>query len=118
MKIRNRFYSLLTSGVAALAFYSPSVAADDPALEYAKEVEACVDGVNARLSFADASRVRHTVYQVRETVRGFHLAIHTKVYRDTDTEPVRRYEVQCITRTRPGSIELEIDEQIARTAAR
>lgn len=75
-----------------------AVASDDGKITFATEVNSCIAEVNDRADYNDATRVRHTVIEVKNTFTGYVLSIDTDVFTKSGEAAVRQYTSYCVAK--------------------
>ena len=89
---------LLSTAAALLLLAGPAAASDNGRITFAKEIESCIAEINDRADYNDATRIRHTVVEVKNTFAGYVLSIATDVFTDSDVTAVREYESYCVAK--------------------
>jgi hypothetical protein len=81
------------------------LAADKPA--FAREVDSCLEAVNATLDLDSAKRVRHFVSNAKRTGIGYVLTIETAV---TFATSEKNYEAYCVANGNNAPLTFRIEE--------
>lgn len=91
---------LTTAATSLFLFLSggAATAADDAGISFAREVDTCIAQVNEHADYNDATRVRHTVVEIKNTFAGYVLAIDTDVFADSGEVAVREYASYCVAK--------------------
>lgn len=92
----NRHIKLLGTAAVLSLLAAPALAADD--ITFAKEVDSCIAEINDRADYNDATRVRHTVIEVKNTFSGYVLSIATDVFAASDDIAIREYATYCVAK--------------------
>ena len=105
-------YQLLTAA-AAFALFSvagTALASDDGDIRFAREVNSCIAAINESVDYDDATRVRHTVVEVKNTFIGYVFEIDTDVFTNSDEIAVREYASYCVAKGDSKPVRFEINK--------
>lgn len=89
---------LMTAAAMLLLAGGPAAAAGENDIAFAKEVHSCIAEVNDHADYGNATRVRHTVVELKNTFAGYVLSIDTDVFADSDEIAVREYSSYCVAK--------------------
>jgi hypothetical protein len=111
-----KYKRLVTIGLTATSIFllgGQAVAADEDRVPFNSEVKSCVVEIGDHADYEDATRVRHTVLDVRRRLNGYVLAIDTAVYTESDDVATREYESICTARGNGKPFRFSISETSA-----
>ena len=91
---------LLSTAAAStlLLIGGSALAADDGKIRFQEEIDACIAEINNNVNFEDATRIRHTIVEVKNTFAGYVLAIDTDVFTKSADVAVREYASYCVAK--------------------
>ena len=89
---------IAAAATALLAFGGSALATDYVNFTFKREVNSCIAEINDRANYDDATRVRHTVVEVKNTFAGYVLTIDTDVFTKSTESAVREYASYCVAK--------------------
>lgn len=89
---------LITVAAALLLSGTSAIASGEDNITFAREVDSCIAEVNDHADYNDATRVRHTVVEIKNTFAGYVLSIDTAVFSDSDDIAIREYSSYCVAK--------------------
>jgi hypothetical protein len=78
--------------------------------EIETEINSCVSAIAEQANYDDATRVRHTVVDVKERTVGYKLTIETSIYSDNGDAAIREYSTSCIVNGNNVPMKFSINE--------
>lgn len=90
--------AFMSTAAVLLLIAAPTQASDDGGITFAREVDSCISEINNRADYNDATRVRHTVVEVKNTFSGYVLSISTDVFTDSASVAAREYATWCVAK--------------------
>jgi glutathione synthase/RimK-type ligase-like ATP-grasp enzyme len=97
----SKYKKLASIGLAATGIFligGQAVASDVDRIAYDSEVKSCVVEIGDHANYENATRVRHTVLDVRRRLNGYILAIDTAVFTQSNEVATREYVTVCSAR--------------------
>ena len=93
-------HTLVTSSMMSLAativLAGTAYAGQGDWSEIRPEINACVAAVSEHADYADATRVRHAVVDIKERTVGYKLTIQTSIFAETGDAAIREYATSCV----------------------
>ncbi|MDX1406029.1 MAG: hypothetical protein R3192_15905 [Woeseiaceae bacterium] len=89
---------LLGSAVLLTLLAGAAKASEDGKPGFAREIDSCIAEINHRADYDNATRVRHTVVEVKNTFAGYVLAISTDVFSKAQENAIREYRSYCVAK--------------------
>lgn len=105
------YKKLATIGFTAASIFflgGQAAASDQGKIPFDSEVKSCIAEIGDHANYENATRVQHTVFDVRRRVNGYVLVIDTSVY--TDDVATREYESVCTARGDRKPLRFRISE--------
>lgn len=98
-------------GVAAIFFLSGQASAkQEQWTEIDAEINSCVATVAQQANYADATRVKHAVVDVKERTVGYKLIIETSLYNENSEGAIREYATSCVVNGNNIPLQFSISE--------
>jgi len=98
-------------GVAAILFLSGQASAkQEQWTEIDAEINSCVAAVAEQANYADATRVKHAVVDVKERTVGYKLIIETSLYNENSDGAIREYATSCVVNGNNIPLQFSISE--------
>ena len=108
MTTQNKLVTFAAIGMLGLAAHAGAATVDE--IKYDSEVKSCVAEIRNRVSYADASRVRHDVTLVKPKLVGYVMRIDTAIYTEAAGTPEREYATYCVVNGSHKPLKFEIRE--------
>lgn len=108
-KINRVTLSILTAA-ATMALAGTASAKQGQWTEIDAEISSCVATVAANANYADATRVRHAVVDVKERTVGYKLTIETSLYNENGDAAIREYATSCVVNGNNAPLQFSISE--------
>jgi hypothetical protein len=105
-----RLTSIAFTAASILLLGGPAAAAEDSSVPYESEVNSCIAEISTHANYEDATRVRHTIYEVRRRLGSYVLVIDTAVYTEADDVAAREYASRCTLRGNGKPVRFRISE--------
>jgi hypothetical protein len=74
------------------------------------EIRSCVASVAESADYNDATRVRHTVVDVKERIVGYRLTIETSLFNETSDAAIREYATSCVVNGSNAPLQFTISQ--------
>lgn len=100
----------ILSAAALIVLAGPASAANNEWTGIEAEINSCVAAVADHADYSDATRVRHTVVDVKERIVGYKLTIETSIFTDSADVAIREYATSCVVNGNRGPIRFVISE--------
>ena len=77
---------------------SGAFAYPDHDVAFSNEANSCIQAVNERANYEDASRIAHDVTELKNTFTGYVLSVDTRVYDISGENILRQYSSHCVAK--------------------
>jgi len=110
MNIRKLSATQILSAAALFILAGQASAANGNWQEIETEINSCVSAIAGQANYDDATRVRHTVVDVKERTVGYKLTIETSIYSDNGDSAIREYATSCVVNGNNAPMKFSISE--------
>lgn len=94
--VKTSMLSLAATLAGTMVMAGQAAAAQQEWTEIDAEIQSCVATVAENANYADATRVRHAVVDVKERTVGYKLTIETSLYNEKSDAAIREYATSCV----------------------
>jgi hypothetical protein len=77
---------------------SNAMSYQDYDVDFSDEANSCIQAVNERANYENASRVAHDVNELKNTFTGYVLSVDTRVFDEDGENILRQYSSHCVAK--------------------